>query len=96
MFTLKFRRGTAARWAETNPILDAGEPGYETDTDRFKIGDGFTRWLDLPTYLSEDALRVVIGDIPTGGLPEHINDPEPHPAYDDGPSFLLLYQNAKV
>lgn len=29
-------------------------------------------------------------------LDEHVNDDLPHPAYDDGPSFELLYQNAKV
>jgi hypothetical protein len=26
----------------------------------------------------------------------HISDPEPHPVYDEGPSLLLLYENAKV
>lgn len=26
----------------------------------------------------------------------HEEDPTPHPAYDDGPSLMLLYQNAKV
>lgn len=26
----------------------------------------------------------------------HIDAENPHPAYDDGPSFLLLYMNAKV
>lgn len=26
----------------------------------------------------------------------HVEDPTPHPAYDDGPSLMLLYQNAKV
>ncbi len=29
-------------------------------------------------------------------LDEHINSELPHPVYDDGPSFELLYQNAKV
>lgn len=29
-------------------------------------------------------------------LNEHINADEPHPAYDDGPSLFLLYENAKV
>lgn len=29
-------------------------------------------------------------------LAEHILDETPHPVYDDGPSFALLYQNAKV
>lgn len=27
---------------------------------------------------------------------EHIESQTPHPVYDDGPSFLLLYQNAKA
>lgn len=30
-------------------------------------------------------------------LNAHISDPSPHPAYDeDGPSLILLYENAKV
>jgi len=29
-------------------------------------------------------------------LDDHRNDRSPHPVYDDGPSFLLLYMNAKV
>lgn len=31
-----------------------------------------------------------------GVIHTHINSPTPHPVYDDGPSFELLYQNAKV
>ena len=46
--TLKFKRGTEARWAELNPILENGEPGYVYDTHKFKIGDGKTPWNDLP------------------------------------------------
>jgi hypothetical protein len=45
------RRGTAAQWLSTNngngPILNAGEIGYETDTNKFKIGDGTNHWIDL-------------------------------------------------
>lgn len=29
-------------------------------------------------------------------LPAHISSELPHPVYDDGASFLLLYENAKV
>ena len=46
--TIKFKRGTAARWNELNPVLVAGEPGFVTDENRFKIGDGVTTWNDLP------------------------------------------------
>ncbi len=44
---LQFRRDTAANWTSTNPTLAAGEPGFETDTDKFKLGDGSTAWNSL-------------------------------------------------
>src|SRR5690349_24975574 len=43
----QIRRGTAAEWADVNPVLHKGEPGLETDTTKVKIGDGVTRWNDL-------------------------------------------------
>lgn len=46
--TIKLRRDTAAAWATANPILAAGEPGLETDTDSIKYGDGVTHWNSLP------------------------------------------------
>jgi hypothetical protein len=42
------RRGTAAQWAATNPVLAAAEPGVEVDTGREKNGDGVRAWNDLP------------------------------------------------
>ena len=44
----QLKRGTAQRWVEVNPILRQGEPGFEYDTGKLKIGDGFTPWLALP------------------------------------------------
>ena len=41
------RRGTAAEWTAANPILQAGEIGYETDTEQFKIGNGTDTWSAL-------------------------------------------------
>ena len=46
--TFKLKRGTEARWAEVNPILQSGEPGFVYDTNRLKIGDGIRAWNDLP------------------------------------------------
>ena len=46
--TFKLKRGTAARWAELNPILEQGEPGFVYDENRLKVGDGVTPWNDLP------------------------------------------------
>lgn len=54
--TFKLRRGTASQWTTTNYILADGEPGFERDTKRFKIGDGSTTWNNLEYYLSETAV----------------------------------------
>jgi len=49
------RRGTSSEWTSTNdgdgPILNAGEIGYETNTGKFKIGDGSSYWADLNYFL---------------------------------------------
>ena len=49
----QFKRGTAQRWVEVNPILKQGEPGFEYDTGKLKIGDGFTPWA-LLSYINID------------------------------------------
>lgn len=45
---IQFRRGDSVTWIEKNPLLESGEPGYETDTRKWKIGDGTSYWIDLP------------------------------------------------
>ena len=48
------RRGTAAQWISTNagagPVLNAGEMGWESDTNKFKIGDGVNNWSSLDYF----------------------------------------------
>ncbi len=44
------RRGTAQQWTDADPILAAGEIGFETDTNQFKIGDGVNHWEDLSYF----------------------------------------------
>ena len=41
---IQVRRGTAAQWSSSDPVLAAGEIGYESDTGFYKIGDGVTAW----------------------------------------------------
>ena len=48
--TIKLRRGTAAQWTAQNPVLAEGEVGLETDTRKFKAGDGTTAWTGLQYY----------------------------------------------
>lgn len=44
---IKLRRGTSSEWTSINPTLAAGEAGFETDTNKVKIGDGSTAWTSL-------------------------------------------------
>ncbi len=52
------RRGTAAQWTSANPVLAAGEIGFETDTNKFKIGDGTTNWASLKYFMNLDELDI--------------------------------------
>jgi len=44
---IQLRRGTAAQWTSANPTLAAGEGGFETDTGKFKLGNGSQNWVAL-------------------------------------------------
>lgn len=66
MTTIKLRRGTAAEWTSANPILAAGEMGIETDTRKFKFGDGTTPWNTL-AYASAEGGGGGTGDVTAAG-----------------------------
>lgn len=53
----KLRNGTAAEWTAANPTLLQGEIGVETDTRKYKIGDGSTAWAGLSYYIDGVAIR---------------------------------------
>jgi len=44
----QLRRNLSTTWTADNPILAEGELGVETDTSRFKIGNGVDSWNSLP------------------------------------------------
>jgi hypothetical protein len=56
------RRGTAAQWTTADPILAAGEIGFETDTSQFKIGDGTNHWSDLSYFKNLEDLGGTLDD----------------------------------
>lgn len=60
---IQTRRGTAAQWTSANPVLAAGEQGYETDTGKIKVGDGTTAWSALP-YPVDDAAAAAVDATP--------------------------------
>ena len=45
------RRGTAAQWTAANPTLAAGAIGFETDTNKFKVGNGSSAWSSLQYFV---------------------------------------------
>jgi hypothetical protein len=60
------RRGTAEQWTSSNdgdgPILNAGEIGWESDTNKFKIGDGVSYWADLTYFVdATDVIEASLG-----------------------------------
>ena len=50
---------TAEDWAQKNPLLGAGELGIESNTKKFKFGDGVTPWnsLSYATRLNIEILQ---------------------------------------
>lgn len=47
MTKIQLRRDTLANFTSVNPVLAEGEMAYETDTKKFKIGDGTTAYTSL-------------------------------------------------
>ena len=78
------RRGTEAQWTAANPTLAAGEIGFETDNNRFKIGDGATAWASLDYFANSAALSDLLD-----GAPDALNTlNELAAAINDDPDFF--------
>jgi hypothetical protein len=45
---IQLRGGTLAEWTLSNPVIAQREMVLETDTDKFKIGNGVDNYLELP------------------------------------------------
>ena len=59
------RRGTATQWTTANPVLGAGEIGFETNTGKFKIGDGSTAWTNLEYFITiDDSILSIVDGAP--------------------------------
>ena len=78
------RRGTAAQWTAANPILAAGEIGFETDTSKFKMGNGSSAWTALTYFANATELAAIVDGAP--GLLNTLN--ELAQAIGDDPDFI--------
>lgn len=68
MTKIQLRRDTASNWSTNNPTPSAGEPCFETDTGKLKIGDGITAYNSLPyqggtsgTAVTTDTAQTISG-----------------------------------
>ncbi len=59
---VKIRRGSTSDWAASNPVLALGEIALDMDKHRLKVGNGSSRWAELPFC------PVIINDLVTGGV----------------------------
>ena len=86
------RRGTASQWISTNsgngPILAAGEIGFESDTNKFKIGDGVNHWVDLTYFTDAESALASINDLIDGAPAALDTLNELAQALGDNPDFL--------
>jgi hypothetical protein len=55
---IQFRRGSTKKWRDTKTILASGQPGYDKNKHKIKIGDGEKLWSELPYVggLSEEEI----------------------------------------
>jgi hypothetical protein len=49
---IQLRSDTSTNWTAANPVLLENEFGFETNTGKFKRGNGTNNWADLDYYLS--------------------------------------------
>jgi hypothetical protein len=57
---IQVRRGTATQWDTADPTLSAGELGYETNTGKFKVGNGTDVWSDLEYFVDSADIATLI------------------------------------
>jgi hypothetical protein len=87
------RRGTAAQWTAANPILAAGEIGFETDTNKFKMGNGSSTWTALQYFANAAELAAIVD-----GAPDLLNTLNELAASigDDPAFFTTMGQNLQT
>jgi len=57
------RRDTSSNWTSGNAVLSSGEIGYETNTGKFKIGNGSTAWTSLGYSIASNISSAVLNDL---------------------------------
>jgi hypothetical protein len=85
---IQVRRGTASEWTTANPVLAAGEMGVETNTNKFKFGNGTDAWTSL-SYAASDSQA--IGEISQDAINQALSvGAGLTKTYDDGANTITV------
>jgi microcystin-dependent protein len=84
---IRVRRGTGAEWTLANPTLKLGELGLETDTGKYKAGDGVTAWTSLGYTIGADGIAATI----TVGALEMVDWDDPLEIVNTGTSLDAVF-----
>lgn len=93
IYTIQLKRGQSSSWLALNPILAPGEPGFEMDTGRLKIGNGVDSWNEL-IYVGENEVfnAETHYDFPSLGKPNVIYKAESEKKIYQWNSSELVYE----
>ena len=97
MAKIQIRRGTADQWVTEDPILVQGELGYETDTNKLKVGKAIAddlntqiSWTELPYFAYKD---VVVEDILTTSLLDNYETDVGRLVYDQATKEVFVVKS---
>ena len=91
---IQVRRGLASEWTAANPVLAAGEMGVETNTNKFKFGNGTDTWTAL-SYAAADT--AAIGEISQDAINEALSvGAGLTKTYNDGANTITITVDSDV
>lgn len=89
-FRIHLRVDIHTNWLLVDPVPGLAEPVWTSDLLQLRMGDGIHAYSELPIIAEgSDAFEVL-------NLAQHVNDPTPHPAYDDMSDPVLFLENGMV
>lgn len=91
---IQVRRGLASEWTTANPVLAAGEMGVETNTNKFKFGNGTDTWSAL-SYAAADS--ATIGELSQDAINQALSvGAGLTKTYDDNANTIVVTVNTDV
>lgn len=101
MTRIQIRRDTSSNWSTTNPTPASGEPCFETDTSKFKIGDGTSTYNNLPyqggsNYTLPAATTTTLGGVIPDGSTITVTEDGTISASGSAPSNMVTTDTAQT